>query len=434
MNVHDSERIGGLLELNSYKYTESMNEADIIIFNTCSVRLKAEEKFYTAVGRLKQLKKKKPGLIIIAAGCTAQVAVDEIKKRAPHIDIIIGTRAVKELPQLIRTINSTKKLETLSDTEFRNGIFDAEYDAYSVYKRPSPVRAYVTIMEGCNNFCSYCIVPYTRGREVYRPFGQIVEEAKKLADSGYLELILLGQNVNSYREGKNKFSDLLDAVSSVEGLERVRFITSHPAWLDNETIQVMSERKNICNQLHLPLQAGSNKVLELMNRKYTLEYYMDRVDMLKEYISNISLSTDIIVGFPGENEEDYNATVDALKRVEYDVVFSFVYSIRPGTKAAGMKDETAPELKKKRLIALQAAQRKIQLKLNRAETGKTLKVLVDGTSRKDSEVLSGRTESNKVVNFPGDPDFMHKIVDVRITEATQNSLIGVLKANLDKES
>jgi tRNA-2-methylthio-N6-dimethylallyladenosine synthase len=422
MNVHDSEKISGLLRQKGLTFIEDSQQADIVIFNTCSVRLKAEEKFYTALGRYKKAKEKDSGKLIIVAGCTAQVSAKEIIRRAPFVDLIIGPRSINNLLTDIEAVNG----KTLIDTDLENDIFNDNIidSATDLYSRPSPVRAYVTIMEGCNNFCSYCIVPYTRGREIYRTKNRIIDEIKALACNGYLEIILLGQNVNSYKVDRCDFADLLAEAARVGGIKRIRFVTSHPAFLDDKTIQVMSEYKNICSQLHLPIQSGSNAILDAMNRKYTLEYYMDRIHMLKYYISNISLSSDFIVGFPGEAEADFQATIGALKIVRYDQIFSFVYSPRPNTPSANKKDDVPLETKKTRLQNLQELQRKIQIEKNREDVGKVMTVLVDGFSKKDRNVLSGRTVSNKVVNFEGSPDNLNKIIEIEIIAASQNSLAG----------
>jgi len=422
MNVHDSEKISGLLRQKGFIAIENPLQADIVIFNTCSVRLKAEEKFYTALGRFKKAKEKDSNKLIIVAGCTAQASANEIIKRAPFVDLIIGPRSINNILADIETINGKTVIDTnLEKDVFSDKILDSATD---IYNRSSPVRAYVTIMEGCNNFCSYCIVPYTRGRELYRDKIQIIDEIKSLADKGYLEIILLGQNANSYKVDRCDFADLLAEAARVEGIKRIRFVTSHPAFLDDKTIQAMSEYKNICSQLHLPIQSGSNAILEAMNRKYTLEYYMDRIHILKHYINNISLSSDFIIGFPGETETDFNATLEALKTVRYDQIFSFIYSPRPNTPSARKKDDVPSLIKKARLQKLQELQREIQIEKNREDVGKVMTVLADGFSKKDKNVLSGRTISNKVVNFDGSPGNLNKIIEIEITAASQNSLAG----------
>lgn len=424
MNVHDSEKITGIFKDKGFDYTEDPLKADIVVFNTCSVRLKAEEKFYTALGKLRKSKEKNKNKKIIVAGCTAQASAEEIIRRAPFVDLIIGPRSIDKIIDDI----FISKGKTIVDADIARDVFsESIYDSLTdIYDRPSPVRAYVTIMEGCNNFCAYCIVPYTRGRELYRGKKQILNEIAQLADKGYLEVILLGQNVNVYKSDSYNFSDLLSDIARVGGIKRIRFVTSHPFFLDNRTIQVMSEHENICPQLHLPLQSGSDVILERMKRKYTYEKYMDRVHMLKYYIKNISLSSDFIVGFPGETEEDFSYTMNALKEVEYDQIFSFIYSPRPFTPAAKMNEEIPLEIKKNRLQELQGLQRKIQFKRNKADVGKKFSVLVDGPSKKDRSMLSGRTVSNKIVNFSGGADYMNKIVELKITEAAQNSLKGRL--------
>ena len=426
MNVHDSEHISGILRNKGMEEVSSSDRADIVIFNTCSVRLKAEEKFYTALGRLKNKKKNKHVKMIVVAGCTAQVSSQEIKSRAPYVDLIIGTRQINRIYERIIEALDIKKITVSVDED--DSIFEKNNveHAANIYNRESPVKAYVTIMEGCNNFCSYCIVPYTRGREVFRPPDQVLNEVKELVDRGYLEVILLGQNVNAYRYAETNFPDLLDNIASIEGLKRLRFITSHPAFLDDDTIKVMAKHNSICPQLHLPLQSGSNVILELMNRQYTIEYYMDRVHMLKYYIKNISLSTDLIVGFPGETDRDYKETLEVMKKVRFDQVFSFRYSVRPHTRAAKLEDSVPYEVKRGRLITLQELQKKIQMERNKDEIGRKIPVLIEGYSKKDVNSMSGRAPNNKVVNIRNKIPANRKssILNIKIVSATLNSLIG----------
>jgi len=426
MNVHDSEHISGILRNKGMEEVSSSDRADIVIFNTCSVRLKAEEKFYTALGRLKNKKKNKHVKMIVVAGCTAQVSSQEIKSRAPYVDLIIGTRQINRIYERIIEALDIKKITVSVDED--DSIFEKNNveHAANIYNRESPVKAYVTIMEGCNNFCSYCIVPYTRGREVFRPPDQVLSEVKELVDRGYLEIILLGQNVNAYRYAETNFPDLLDNIASIEGLKRLRFITSHPAFLDDDTIKVMAKHNSICPQLHLPLQSGSNVILELMNRQYTIEYYMDRVHMLKYYIKDISLSTDIIVGFPGETDRDYKETLEVMKKVRFDQVFSFRYSVRPHTRAAKLEDSVPYEVKRGRLITLQELQKKIQMERNKDEIGRKIPVLIEGYSKKDVNSMSGRAPNNKVVNIRNKIPANRKssILNIKIVSATLNSLIG----------
>ena len=424
MNVHDSEKLSGVLRRKGLEYSDDPQKADIVVFNTCSVRLKAEEKFYTALGRLKRSKEKNEKKIIIVAGCTAQASADEIFKRAPYVDIIIGPRSLDRILENISALDGN----TLIDTDLNGNVFDQlKYDSVmDIYDRPSPVRAYVTIMEGCNNFCSYCIVPYTRGREIYRDKTQILNEIRFLADKGYLEIILLGQNVNAYKNSGYGFADLLADVARVGGIQRVRFVTSHPAFLDERTIKAMAEYDNICPQLHLPLQSGSDVILKAMNRKYTLKEYIDKINNIKYNIKNVSLSSDFIIGFPGEADKDFNNTMEAVREIEYDQIFSFVYSTRPYTPASNYKDDVPLQIKKERLQALQNLQGKIQLQKNKNEVGKILETLVDGFSKKESTVLSGRTVANKIVNFEGPAELMNTITPVKIISASQNSLRGIL--------
>lgn len=418
MNENDSERIAGILTKAGATISESLEESDLIIINTCAVREKSEEKLYSYLGRLASLKKRKD-VTIAVAGCVAQLYGSELSEQRPFVDVVIGPDNYQKLPQIVSDHIGEKILSTNWSPEWYEIPNDLIF-------RESHVSAYVTIMEGCNNFCSYCIVPFTRGREKFRPMQNIVQEVKGLRDTGYLEIQLLGQNVNSYKDpqtGKD-FSALLREVNRVEGIEWIRFITSHPKNFSTEIGLAMKESEKVCEQLHLPVQSGSSSVLKRMNRGYTREYYLEKIRMLRDFMPDISLSTDIIVGFPGETEEEYQETFTLLEKVRFANIFSFRYSVRPLTAASNRKDTVPFEEKRRRLIEVQNLQRKIQLEYNQSLIGSVMKVLCLGESKKDSAVFSGRNEGHQVVNFKSKKDSIGKFVDIRITSCGPFSFIG----------
>jgi tRNA-2-methylthio-N6-dimethylallyladenosine synthase len=420
MNKNDSERIAGILIRAGAQVSDSLEESNLVIINTCAVREKSEEKFYSYLGRLDSLKKRKD-VTIGVAGCVAQLYGSELSEQKPFIDFVIGPDNYHKLPQITSDSVGEKILSTSWSPEWYEIPNDLVF-------RESPVSAYVTIMEGCNNFCSYCIVPFTRGREKYRPMQNIIREVKDLRDAGYLEIQLLGQNVNSYKDpltGED-FSALLRKVNQVDRIQWIRFITSHPKDLSPETGLAMKESHKVCHQLHLPVQSGSSSVLKRMNRGYTREDYLEKIEMLRDFMPDISLSTDIIVGFPGETEEKYLETVSLLEKVRYTNIFSFRYSTRPLTAASKRKDSVPFKEKRRRLIEIQNLQKKIQLEYNQSLIGRVMKVLCLGKSKKDSHLFSGRNEGYQVVNFKSKKDFIGKFVDVRITSCGPYSLIGEL--------
>ena len=418
MNENDSERIAGILTKAGARISDSLEESNLIIVNTCAVREKSEEKLYSYLGRLASLKKRK-NVTIGVSGCVAQLYASELSEQRPFIDFVIGPDNYQKLPQIISDNIGEKILSTSWSPEWNEIPNDLIF-------RESHVSAYVTIMEGCNNFCSYCIVPFTRGREKYRPMQNIIQEVEGLADAGYLEIQLLGQNVNSYKApltGED-FSDLLRKVNQVDGIEWIRFITSHPKNISQETGLAMKESEKVCHQLHLPVQSGSSSVLKRMHRGYTREDYLEKIGMLRDFMPEISLSTDIIVGFPGETEEEYQETFNLLEKVRFTNIFSFRYSVRPLTAASKRKDSIPFEDKRRRLIEIQNLQKKIQLEHNQSLIGSVMKVFCLGKSKKDSHVFSGRNEGYQVVNFKSKKDFIGKFVDVRITSCGPYSLIG----------
>jgi tRNA-2-methylthio-N6-dimethylallyladenosine synthase len=417
MNALDSDKMAGLLQGLGYLPTEEEREADVILLNTCSVREGPENKVFTELGRLQPLKRSKP-LILGLVGCVAQQEKEQVFKRAPYVDLVMGPRGVRHLPELLAQARNQRAI----DTQFHD---DSILFPDQAIARTNPTKAYITVMEGCNKRCTFCIVPTTRGREVYRPLTDIVQEARRAVDGGYREVELLGQNVNCWREGARRFVDLLAAVSDIKGIRRLRFTTSHPRHFPIAVADLMAERENLCPYLHLPVQAGSDRILKLMRRQYDKAWYLELVRRIRERIPHIALSTDVIVGFPSETEEDFQHTLDVVRRAEYDTLFSFRYSPRPGTPAAGM--EPVPEaLARERHQRLLDLQLEIQTRRFAAMEGRVVEVLVEGGSKKGGQIM-GRTPDNKVVNFSASrPVDVNTFVNVRITRSAVNSLVGEL--------
>lgn len=421
MNENDSQRIAGLLQEAGAVFCPSPEESDIIIINTCAVREKSEEKLFSYLGRISSFKNVRRKIIGVA-GCVAQLYKNQLLKKKTDINFIIGPDNYEKIVDIIEDNGSPKKTATRRSRKWRD-------IPHHIIAHDNPVSAYVTIMEGCDNFCSYCVVPFTRGREKYRPIHLILDEAKELGNRGYKEIILLGQNVNSYRgpEGKGDFCSLLDRISDIEGIEWIRFITSHPKNFTKNLARAMARQPKICRQLHLPVQSGSDSVLRGMNRGYSRKEYLEGIRHLRSLIPNISLSTDIIVGFPGESDEDFHATCSLLKEVGYANIFSFRYSPRPHSAAVRYGDSVPSEVKKQRLIELQELQKRIQLEQNKHKVGQTMKVLCLGHSKKNENVFAGRNESYQVVNFQADRDVTGRFVDVHITDYGPYSLRGHAK-------
>ncbi len=425
MNVRDSQSLAGLFEAMGYLPATDMLSADAIIFNTCCVREGAEDRLTGNLGRLLPLKQEKPETLIMICGCMMQQQkrAEYIKKRFKFVDIVFGTNACHKLPQLM--------FDCLSKQErafYYSESTDIIEDVPSL--REKTTSAFVNIMYGCNNFCSYCIVPYVRGRERSRASEDIIKECKDLAKSGIKEITLLGQNVNSYglsSENEISFAELLRSLNQIEGLERIRFMTSHPKDLSDELIRVFAECKKVCNYIHLPVQSGSNRLLQKMNRKYTREHYLDLVARLREAVPDIAISTDLIVGFPGETDEDFEQTLDLYRKACFNSAFTFIYSKRDGTPAAQMEDQIAPEISHARLDALIKLSEECTLKANQKYLGNTYEVLVEGASKRNETMLSGRTEHGRMVSFVGSPDLINKIVNVKITEIKLNTLVGILE-------
>ena len=423
MNEEDSEKLSGMLKNIGYENTEDKKQADIIIFNTCCVRENAELKVYGNLGALKGLKAKNPDLIIAVCGCMMQqegMAKDIIKKY-PFVDIIFGTHNSYKFPEYLnRAKQEGKSIIEIWDKE------DEIVEGIPV-DRKSSTKAFVTIMYGCNNFCTYCIVPYVRGRERSREVSDIEKEIKELVKSGYKEITLLGQNVNSYGkdlEPKVSFAELLRHVNEIEGIERVRFMTSHPKDLTDDVIYAIKECDKLCEHIHLPVQSGSSRILKKMNRYYNREDYMKLVNKIKQEIPDVAITTDIIVGFPGETEEDFNETLELVKEVEYDSAFTFLYSKRKGTPAYNIEEQVPEDVKHERFERLVKVVNKCCEKNNKKYDGKIVKVLVEGESKNDKSKLSGRTNTSKLVNFTGNKDNIGKIVDVKITKTLSFSLEG----------
>lgn len=423
MNEHDSEKISWLLEKMGYKIVEEIEDANFIIVNTCSVRHSAEDKVYGQLGNLKNLKNKRKNLKIAVCGCMMQrkESREYVIEKFPNVDIIFGTNNIWKLPELIYSSYNGKKLSI--DIEDNPLDIDDNLGANRLYS----FKSYVNIMYGCNNFCSYCIVPYTRGRETSRKPSDIIKEVKNLALNGTREVTLLGQNVNSY--GKNfdngyEFYNLLEEINEIDGIERIRFMTSHPKDISDELIYSFKNLDKLSNFLHLPVQAGSSRVLKLMNRKYTKEDYLRKIDKIKNINPGIALSTDLMVGFPGETEEDFKDTLDLVKKVEYDTSFTFIYSVRENTPAAKRTDQVPDKVKHDRFERLLDVLYPIQEKKNKAFVGKTVDVLVEDISKKNNGNVSGRTDEFKLVNFKGTSSDIGKIIKVKINSANSFSLAG----------
>ncbi len=424
-NENDTERIRGMLATAGFEFTEDVDEADLVVYNTCAVRENAEQKVFGRLGILKHKKELRPELTIALCGCMVQQEhiAEKIKSVYDHVDLVFGTHALYRMPELLYKAMHQKK--TVVDIESSEGAICEEIPI----KRENRDKAWVSVMYGCNNFCSYCIVPYVRGRERSREPEDVLDEVCTLVSEGVTEVTLLGQNVNSYGKDLEReidFSELLRMVNEIEGLKRIRFMTSHPKDLSDKLIAAMAECDKVCRQLHLPFQAGSDKVLARMNRKYTKAEYLDKIERVKRAMPDIALSTDVIVGFPTETNEDFEETLDVIRRVEFDSIFSFIYSPREGTPAAKMErvlDDTAIHANFNRLLEVQ---NEISKRKNEAYVGRVERVLVDGVSKTDANTLSGRCASSKIVNFKGSPELAGKYVDVRITEAHTWSLNGEL--------
>lgn len=426
MNERDSLTMAQLLASCDYQVTEEMELADLILINTCSIRQKAEEKTYSLLGRLKELKNRNPALLIGVGGCVAQQEGKHLLDRVPHLDLVFGTRLIHQLPSLIEEVRRDKT--RLARIEMAEG--GCYPHPLTLMDGQAPgLKTSVTIMRGCNNYCAYCVVPFVRGPEESRSSQEILSEVETLAARGVKEILLLGQNVNSF--GRNlkeeiSFARLLHSLEKISGLERIRFTTSHPKDLSKELIACFGQISNLCEHIHLPVQAGSNRILERMNRRYTREDYLEKIGQLKARCPGIAITSDFIVGFPGETEADFEQTMDLIRAVQYDDLFSFKYSDRPLTAARDFSGKVDEQEKKRRLKELQTYQKKVSLAKNQVLEGSNQEVLVEGTSKKSSQEWMGRTRTNKIINFPGPSDLFGKTVQVRIEKAYINSLKGGL--------
>ncbi len=420
MNEYDSDHLSRILEDSGYLRASEPEQADFVLLNTCAVRAKAEQKALSRLGRLTSLKRKNPRLLLAVAGCVAQHRGAELFERFPGLNLVLGPREIGNFRAILERVRSSGTRVAAIDAHGTPTSFWGGFDYFQ-----HNVKAYLTIMEGCNNFCSYCIVPYVRGRETSRAPEELLKEARSLTLQGVKEITLLGQNVNSYAYEKIRFPGLLQAMNEMEGLYRVRFTTSHPKDLSPELIQCFGRLEKLCAHIHLPFQAGSNRVLKAMKRGYTAEKYMDLIGELRAARPGIALTSDVMVGFPGETDEDFERTLDLIRKVEFDNLFSFKYSDRVGTPAAKMEDKIPETRKLARLDRLQELQRKITLKKNKELLGRSLEVLVEGASKKGTG-LTGRTSTNKVINFICDKRYISKLINVTIKRASFNSLWGEL--------
>ncbi len=424
MNVHDSEKIVSLMENSGYESVDDIRKADLIIINTCSIREKAAQKVYSQLGRLRKLKREKPELIIGVGGCLAQQWGAKFIEKVPYLDLVFGTHNIYHLPEFIKKIENTGV--PVVKTEFYGSVKSLSLPAQS---KNGKVSSYVTIMQGCNNFCSYCVVPYVRGHEESRNFWDIIDEVKTLTANGIREVTLLGQNVNSYcvtNGSGHDFADLVQEIGIISGIERIRFTTSNPKDLSDKLANCFSTVDKLCEHIHLPVQSGSDRILRMMNRCYTSSDYFDRVDKLRTVCPDISITSDIIVGFPGETDKDFQATIDMMEKIRFDNIFSFKYSEREGTAAAGLGDKVSECVKRDRLRMVQALQERHTIERNRAMIGENEEILVEAISKNSREDVAGRTRTNRIVNFKGNYQLIGKTVSVIITDAYLHSLRGEL--------
>ena len=428
MNEHDSEIMAGLLEENGYLQASSRDKADIVIFNTCSIRENADKRFFGTLGQLKNRKKTEgENFTVCVCGCMMQQQhiIDTLKEKYPWVDVVFGTHNLHRLPQLLENLYNEKKKQM--DIWPEGGEIVEDLPA----KRLFPHKSFVNIMYGCNNFCSYCIVPYTRGRERSRKPEDIIKEINGLAQDGVKEITLLGQNVNSYRgygeNGQTDFTDLIYMIADIEGIERIRFMTSHPKDLSDRLIDAFKNCKKLCKYIHLPVQSGSDKVLKAMNRRYSRDDYFRLVEKLRDAVPDIAISTDIIVGFPGETEADFEDTLDLARRVNFDSAFTFLYSVRKGTPAAVAKDHIPEDIKHERFNRLVDVINRSAAEKNLKYRGQVKEILVDGSSRGGNGFCEGRTDEFKLVNFIGDTKLVGEMVKVKITDSNTFSLKGEIQ-------
>lgn len=423
MNEYDAAKIADLFAAINFIKTDSQLDADLIVLNTCSVRLKAEEKLFSDLGRMRKIKQQRPNLIIAVGGCVASQEKENILKRAPHVDIVFGPQTLHRLPAMYRDVteNHLQKI----DVSFPQ----IEKFDHLPKPRAETAAAFVTIIEGCNRFCSYCVVPYTRGREISRPAADILAEIHSLVKQGVKEINLLGQNVNAYCDSSSpnnpiNLAKLIEKIAAINDIARLRFTTSHPAHFSDELIALYATVPKLVTHLHLPVQSGSNKILQLMRRGYTVEDFIAIIKKLRKIRPNMPISSDFIVGFPGETTEDFAYTLDLIKTINFDISYSFIYSPRPNTPAAKLKDDICADEKKQRLSLLQNLIAQHAARISAAMVGTTQTILVTGTAKKHAMQLTGRTENNRIVNFAGSSELIGQMVPVKITEILTNSLLG----------
>ncbi|MEI8645081.1 tRNA (N6-isopentenyl adenosine(37)-C2)-methylthiotransferase MiaB [Pseudoalteromonas sp. Hal040] len=427
MNEYDSQKMADLLDAtNGYQLTEEAEDADVILLNTCSIREKAQEKVFHQLGRWKLLKDDKPELIIGVGGCVASQEGDSIRQRAPFVDVIFGPQTLHRLPEMIKQVQSGDSTSVV-DVSFPE---IEKFDRLPEPKAEGP-SAFVSIMEGCSKYCTFCVVPYTRGEEVSRPLDDVLLEVAQLAEQGVREVNLLGQNVNAYRGETHDgeicyFSDLLRYVAAIDGIDRIRYTTSHPVEFTPDIIDAYADVPELVDHLHLPVQSGSDRILNLMKRGHTAIEYKSTIRKLRKIRPNLSMSSDFIIGFPGESKADFEATMNLINDIGFDMSFSFIYSARPGTPAADLPDDVTEQEKKERLYVLQNRITQMAQQISRQMFGTEQRILVEGPSKKNPMELRGRTENNRVVNFEGPHSVIGQFVDVRITEALPNSLRGEL--------
>jgi tRNA-2-methylthio-N6-dimethylallyladenosine synthase len=423
MNVVDSERIVDLLTGIGYQAAATPEEADLVLLNTCSVRDKAERKVYGHLGRFKPLKDRNPDLIIGVGGCVAQQEGEKLLAKVPYLDLVFGTHNVHKLAEMVQAVETNRV--RCHQTEFLDR--DTRLQLFPQRRGGDAVTRFITVMQGCDNFCSYCVVPHVRGREISRPSADVLAEVTELAGAGVREITLIGQNVNSYGvndSAEPDFATLLEMVAAVDGIERIRFTTSHPKDISDALIATFGRLGKLCHHIHLPVQCGSDRILKLMNRGYTRAHYLDRIERLRAVCPEIRFTTDVIVGFPGETEDDFAATLDLVKTVRYADAFTFLYSPRPGTAAAQMEDDLTAAVKQERFDRLLQLQQTISAEIWASDNGQVLPVLVEGVSRQGGGQLFGRSTWNRIVNFAGDSDLVGRVVPVKVTRNYRNSQLG----------
>lgn len=425
MNVADSELVESILIDEGYEKSDDINSADAIFVNTCAIREQAEEKIHSQLGRYNLIKKNKPEILIGVLGCMAQNLKDDILDSKPYVDIILGPDSYRNIPSILK--RKENNLDNIVDTKLSR--FEVYKDLFP--KRKSGINAWVSIMRGCDKFCTFCIVPFTRGRERSRDINGIIKEVQQIVDSGYSEVTLLGQNVNSYNYNNLMFPNLLEEIAKIKKLKRIRYTSPHPQDITKYLLNVMNKYNNICNYIHLPLQAGSNKILKRMNRTYTREYFIKLVETIRKIIPNIGLSTDIIVGFPGETDQDFNETLNLMKEVKFDSAFNFKYSPRPGTKASEYEDQVNEKVKQIRLQKVIDLQKEHTLEQNQKLVGSIQKVLIEKESKLSSDQWAGRTDSNKWVIFNKEDSLINNIVEVKIEKAKGITLHGKILQKME---